>query len=107
VAAVTDGTSHTILVGEKSMDVKNYDTGTWYNDEPFFTGGSGGTFRWGDRILQDARNIVFEGNWGSDHTGGAQFLFADGSVHLLNYATAPDVMAGLLTPSGGEVVLDF
>src|SRR5262249_58847202 len=39
LADITDGTSHTALVGEKAMDPANYDTGSWYYDEPFFTGG--------------------------------------------------------------------
>jgi prepilin-type N-terminal cleavage/methylation domain-containing protein/prepilin-type processing-associated H-X9-DG protein len=37
------------------------------------------------------------------HTGGAHFLFADGSVQFLSYAAAP-VVPALATRSGGEVV---
>jgi len=43
--SVPDGASNTILVGEKAMAVDAYNTGGWYWDEPFFTGGSGGTVR--------------------------------------------------------------
>ena len=35
---------------------------------------------------------------------GAQFVFADGSVRQVLYAAPPNVVAALLTPSGGEVV---
>jgi prepilin-type processing-associated H-X9-DG protein len=39
----------------------------------------------------------------SPHPGGANFLFADGSVRLIRY-TARDVMPALATRAGGEVV---
>ncbi len=42
---IRDGSSNTILVGEKAMAVAAYNTGGWYWDEPIFVGGSGGTIR--------------------------------------------------------------
>ena len=108
LAAITDGTSNTLLVGEKAMAPQDYTSGTWYWDEPFFTGGSDGTVRSGTLILHDARaledGLQFRWNWGSPHTAGAQFVFADGSVHSVLYAAPQSVVAALLTPSGGEVV---
>jgi len=44
-ADITDGAANTIIVGEKAMAVKAYNTGGWYWDEPIFVGGSGGTIR--------------------------------------------------------------
>jgi prepilin-type N-terminal cleavage/methylation domain-containing protein/prepilin-type processing-associated H-X9-DG protein len=109
LAAVTDGTSHTVLVGEKAMSPLNYSTGTWYWDEPFFTGGSGGTQRWGNRIVHDSPNMGFtyRDNWGAAHSAGAQFVFADGSARLISFSTSAAIVHGLLTPAGGEVVPDF
>ncbi len=100
---LTDGTAHTILVGEKAMEPKNYLTGTWFWDEPFFTGGAGGTARDGDLILRDGPGIRFPYNWGSAHAPGPQFLFGDGSVRLVRHGTAPVAVRALLTPNGGEV----
>ena len=37
------------------------------------------------------------------HTGGAHFLFADGSVHFLNYGAAP-LLPALASRAGGEAV---
>jgi prepilin-type N-terminal cleavage/methylation domain-containing protein/prepilin-type processing-associated H-X9-DG protein len=107
MAQFTDGMSNTILIGEKAMDPKNYQTGTWFWDEPFFLGGAGGTERSKPVVLRDARAISFQYTWGSAHGGGAQFLFADGSVHLLAYTTPSPVVLALMTPSGGEVTPDF
>jgi prepilin-type N-terminal cleavage/methylation domain-containing protein/prepilin-type processing-associated H-X9-DG protein len=42
---IKDGTSTTIVIGEKAMPMGAYSTGGWYWDEPFFAGGSGGTSR--------------------------------------------------------------
>lgn len=113
---ITDGTSHTFLIGEKAMSPLNYDTGTWYWDEPYFVGGSGGTQRGFAGIPGDGTSIVrddvkmgfaYRYNWGSPHSGGAQFLFADGSVRQVAYGTPPDVVMALMTPAGGEVVPEF
>lgn len=37
------------------------------------------------------------------HAGGANFLFADGSVHFLAYS-ADDILPALATRSGGEAI---
>jgi prepilin-type N-terminal cleavage/methylation domain-containing protein/prepilin-type processing-associated H-X9-DG protein len=107
LADLTDGASQTVLAGEKAMDPKNYRSGTWFWDEPFFVGGAGGTYRDGDQLLRDARGVKFPFNWGSSHPSGAQFLFADGSARLLAYGTPAATVKALLTPAGGEVVADY
>jgi prepilin-type N-terminal cleavage/methylation domain-containing protein/prepilin-type processing-associated H-X9-DG protein len=114
IRTITDGTAQTVLVAEKSMNPNDYESGTWYWDEPFFTGGSGGLHRgFGPpgtgleaNIIQDDINmgLGFRNNFGSAHGAGAQFLFADGSVRLLRFGTATSTVWALLTPRGGEVV---
>jgi prepilin-type N-terminal cleavage/methylation domain-containing protein/prepilin-type processing-associated H-X9-DG protein len=104
---IVDGTSNTLLLGEKAMDPQRYNTGGWYFDEPIFTGGSDGTGRQGTIIISDVesgRTGAFPWNWGSPHQAGPQFLFADGSVRTVSYATDGSVVWALLTPNGQEVV---
>jgi prepilin-type N-terminal cleavage/methylation domain-containing protein/prepilin-type processing-associated H-X9-DG protein len=104
IAEITDGTAHTILAGEKSLDTRAYDTGGWLWDEPIFAGGAaGGTVRSGAVVQRDAAEVPFPDNWGSAHVAGAQFLFADGSVRLVRYGVPELVLRPLLTPAGGEV----
>jgi prepilin-type processing-associated H-X9-DG protein len=106
IAEITNGTAHTILVGEKAVDPEAL-TSSWYWDEPFFLGGDGGTARDNFEVLRDAVGNHYKGNWGAAHAGGAQFLFADGAVHLLPYGTPWTTMLALLTPERGETVQDF
>lgn len=107
LTAISDGTSNTLLVGEKAMDPQRYNTGGWDFDEPVFTGGSDGTGRDGTVIVSDVvagRTGNFPWNWGSPHVAGAQFVFADGSVRAIPYGTDGALVWGLLTPDGGEVI---
>jgi hypothetical protein len=103
-ANIKDGLSNTILVGEKAMDQRSFNTGSWLWAEPVFSGGSGGTDRWGTLIIQDGVDTPFPTNWGSSHIGAAQFVFGDGAVRLLRFGTDGNVVFALLTPAGGEVV---
>jgi prepilin-type N-terminal cleavage/methylation domain-containing protein/prepilin-type processing-associated H-X9-DG protein len=124
IAQVTDGTSNTILIGEKAMDRTLYNTGTWWYDEPALSGGTAGTSRAGydstkkegvplfpDQALPlEAHDGMHEfflqggGAFGSPHPGGVQFVFCDGSVRSIPFSTSVTVIGYLLTPNGGEVV---
>jgi prepilin-type N-terminal cleavage/methylation domain-containing protein/prepilin-type processing-associated H-X9-DG protein len=104
ITNITDGTSNTILVGEKSMDPRGYTSGSWYWNQPVFSGGSGGTARLGTFVYPDAIGVPFGDHWGATHPGGANFLFADGSVRTLSYSIPNTEVLKMLTPSGGEVI---
>jgi prepilin-type processing-associated H-X9-DG protein len=104
IAQIVDGTSQTLLVGEKSVDPKNYLSGTWYFDEPFFTGGAAGTARFGTKVLQDSPGVNFQNHWGSAHQGVCNFVFADGHVSDIAFNVDQRVVEWLLTPGGREVL---
>jgi prepilin-type N-terminal cleavage/methylation domain-containing protein len=109
---ITDGTSNTICLGEKAMDIGYYNIGGWNWDEPIFSS-AGGTSRSGTAIRQDTRDTLpnpdkiasgfYVGNWGSPHPAGAQFLMFDGAVRLIRYGLDSASVNALLTPRGGEV----
>jgi prepilin-type N-terminal cleavage/methylation domain-containing protein len=99
-----DGLSNTILVGEKSLDPRGYDTGGWYWNEPVFSGGSGGTARWGTVIVRDRVGVPLATNWGSAHPAGAMFAFGDGSVRPLQHGLEGNIVLALLTHNRGEAV---
>jgi prepilin-type N-terminal cleavage/methylation domain-containing protein len=89
-----NGTSNTVLVGEKSMDPRCYgNTGSTYWDEDIYTGDYGGTARGhgatvgksGCLILKDGNGNTGN-NWGAPFDGGCPFVMSDGSVRLISYS---------------------
>jgi prepilin-type processing-associated H-X9-DG protein/prepilin-type N-terminal cleavage/methylation domain-containing protein len=113
---ITDGTSNTILVGEKAWSTAN---GTWcgavsggvivrgqYNPcQPVVPGASfpAATLVLSHAHLNNALNdpdgSAGMDDFGSKHPGGSNFLFADGSVHFLRSIPA-DNPDGSYTPEG-------
>ena len=98
-----DGMSNTIMIGEKAYDA-TAQTGSWYYDEGFFTGGSKGTSRIVPEMTRDGPNINYKDNWGSPHAEIVNFLYADGTVRGMGYGVSSQTMVALLTPNGNEVV---
>ena len=100
-AFVTDGTSHTMLVGEKALLVMQYrDTLTSGFDETLWKGGAGGTARGRNTttfntgqpspaIVQDSPTVTHGNRWGGPHPGTALFLILDGSVRGVKYGADP------------------
>jgi prepilin-type N-terminal cleavage/methylation domain-containing protein len=90
LSTIPDGTSNTILAGEKALDIDHYfnnDAGSGSWDESFFIGGYGGTGRGGAVVVQDRRNLDAgeNNNWGSPFPGASLFVLCDGSVRTVKY----------------------
>jgi prepilin-type N-terminal cleavage/methylation domain-containing protein len=87
-----NGTTNTILIGMKSIDVSYYEnTYSWGWDECIYSGGYGGTGRYCDnpgdcQIVRDGPGN--NNNWfGAPYDGGCPFLMTDGSVRTIAYGT--------------------
>jgi prepilin-type N-terminal cleavage/methylation domain-containing protein len=121
VATIRDGLSNTMFVGEKAMSPPAYTAGVWYWDEPYVMGGTGGTGRCGDGLYPDSQLVDFPelasgpgwtepnrscggGNWGAPNQAGPQFLFGDGSVRLVKYNTASNVVRNMIKPDDGNII---
>jgi hypothetical protein len=120
--SIRDGTSNTIFFGEKAMAPRAVAAGSWYWDEPVVMGGTGGTGRCGDELYTDRQLNDFPdlvsgpgwsvdgdscggGNWGTPGSGGPQFVFGDGSVRAVRFATPPPVVRTMIRPADGQAVL--
>ena len=114
VSDIPDGTSSTLMVAEDAGRPARWQAGRVVPGVFTFGGPWASYFNlvqvWGS--TQDgshrpgpcALNCT---NWGeiySFHSGGANTLFADGSVHFLSNGLSLRVLAALVTREGGEVV---
>lgn len=124
ISDAKDGASNTLLVGERPP---NYDmrVGWWYagwgqNKEGscemvlgvreqnvciyYVTNCPLGIYEYGPGKIDDPSSAF---HFWSLHSGGANFLFCDGSVHFIPYFANP-IMPAMATRNGGEaVVVDF
>jgi prepilin-type processing-associated H-X9-DG protein len=100
IAEVTDGTSNTILVGERYLQSDHYVTGqTGGDNDTLYTGYANDLYRSASSLLpplQDREGYDDNGfQFGSAHAGGCNYVFCDGSMHTLNYSIDPEVFGRL------------
>ncbi len=95
------GTSNTILVGEKSMDPDHYDNTNSSNwDECIYSGTYGGTTRWDYHSYKDTKGVNYGNQWGSPYDA-CPFLMVDGSARLIPYTF--DLSLGTGNPDIGPL----
>ncbi len=122
ILSITDGTSNTLLIGERPPSPDFY-YGHWYFSFGIGLTGTGdhilgvreqnmppvlsfarqcplGAYPFSPSNFQDPCGVF---HYWSPHPNGANFLFADGSVHYLTYAIN-NLMPALASRAGGEVV---
>ena len=127
ITDIVDGTSNTTIVGERSptpdgfygewnfYDPDSYgaarDTWGWYTFDGGFSGGAACNLPATFRAPRAASSFCNFNHLHSYHTGGANFLFGDGSVRFLTYAVAGplpsstrSILEAMVTFNGGEVI---
>ncbi len=98
---ISDGTTNTILVGEKFVRLQNYDQGYGSGDDQnLYAGFNSDTFRTTDHVPMkdywDPVNSDVGDDWfGSAHPGGANFAMCDGSVHVIKNEVTLEVYKGM------------
>jgi hypothetical protein len=122
-AEVTDGLSNTIMVSEDAGRPNFYINGQqmqygvsypWYrNGTPPTESNEGSGAGWADygsEFFTDGDGSNQHTNWSSNnevysfHPGGANHVFADGSVHFIKASVSPKVFVALISFNGGEVI---
>jgi prepilin-type N-terminal cleavage/methylation domain-containing protein/prepilin-type processing-associated H-X9-DG protein len=117
---VTDGTSNTIMLGERPPDALGI-YGTWEGIMSESGVGVAGLDEWTSftdfNTMTPCPFVALFGpastvndcaynNVSSFHTGGANFAFGDGSVRFISYSINPQTLTNLSTRTGGEVIDD-
>jgi hypothetical protein len=109
VADITDGASNTLAMGETTYANWNGD-GTPWAYRAWAASGIEAAEPINDWLWPHNNDPVIPGlaaSWSvpsSLHTGGCNFICADGSVHFISQNTSTGVMTQLSTVAGGEVV---
>ncbi len=104
LSQVTDGTSHTLIMGERG--ISNLDYGWPYCGMGELTNDSGD----GDNLLSTRDGLTAGSDGPADifhfwsyHPNLAQFICADGSGHVLSYDIDVPTFQALSTRAGGEI----
>jgi len=104
---LTDGTSNTIMIVECGGRPDRWDAGKKVSTGTILSAG------WADPSNQfyadqePGINYTNNDEIYSFHTGGANFLFADASVHFLSENISSETLVNLISHQGGEVVGEF
>ncbi len=118
---VPDGTSNTLMVGERWMRFDQYRGGAWNDDHGIISGLDQDHLRLGDRpplpnaLLDNAccdwwRDTrpggiaTFGSRFGGPHPAGMMSLFADGSVRIINWSVSQATFERLGRRNDGLVV---
>jgi prepilin-type N-terminal cleavage/methylation domain-containing protein/prepilin-type processing-associated H-X9-DG protein len=107
-AAITDGTSNTILVGEKRLDIAHIGQYQSDDNEGYTAGWDWDTIRHTNyRPYQDRPNSGSSNSFGSSHPSGCMFVFCDGSVKLIPYSINATTFARLGYRNDGQVLGNY
>jgi prepilin-type N-terminal cleavage/methylation domain-containing protein/prepilin-type processing-associated H-X9-DG protein len=112
VRRITDGLSKTLVISEKRLQPDRYLVGDWHDDRGWSDGWDPDTIRstafplrqdgMPEPDLGEERNFGY--CFGSAHPGGVNAVFADGSVHTINYDIDWVIFNRLGDRADGEVV---
>ncbi|MFO0808345.1 MAG: DUF1559 domain-containing protein [Gemmataceae bacterium] len=117
---ITDGTSNTIMVGEKALAIPGHDNDSGQDWAECITRGwGGGTGRAGNHIETDdvagqnsfylvqdnlLNDPVHNGHFGGPHSGVTLFVFADGSVRSLRNSISSSALCWTTGANDGQIV---
>jgi prepilin-type N-terminal cleavage/methylation domain-containing protein len=107
IANITDGTSNTLVIGEKFVRLSSYgfneDTALFNGDRPDPTLRVAGP-RW---PLARTVNEAYNRQFGGIHPGICQFVFLDGSIRSVSNVTSGTILGFLANREDGRTIPDF
>jgi hypothetical protein len=87
ISEITDGTSNTLMLGDKCLDLLHLGEPQSDDNEGYTAGWDHDVIRWtSNQPKPDTRNGGYgDGCFGSSHFGSFNAVFADGAVHRIRY----------------------
>jgi prepilin-type processing-associated H-X9-DG protein len=107
IAFITDGTSYTLLVGEKRLNADRVGTFQHDDNEGWTSGWDWDAVRWGNEPpARDHRDSGILGcaGFGSAHSCGFNAAFCDGSVRTIRYQVDPTMFRRVCIRNDGRVI---
>lgn len=112
---IEDGSSHTIFVGERVFEDSGGDLG-WMSGTRWTLRNTGTPLNKTPKLLSPQVRLMpgesaslpelastYVGGFGSNHRGGANFVYGDGSVHYLSELTSIQILQALAHRADGKV----
>lgn len=108
MSAIIDGTSNTVVFGEKRLNLRDYRTGSPFDDQGYSDGWDNDVVRC-TRISshvygRDPVSGVTEYSLGSAHVLGMQSAWADGSVRYISYSIDEEMFRRMASRLDGLVI---
>jgi prepilin-type N-terminal cleavage/methylation domain-containing protein/prepilin-type processing-associated H-X9-DG protein len=107
MADVTDGTSNTLLIADKRLNIGKLGQGQDDDDTGYASGFSNDVVRYTTKAPQpDYSATTGDGDFrfGSSHSGGFNAVFVDGSVHFISFSIDATVFSYLGNKNDGQVI---
>ncbi len=103
---ITDGTSHTYVIGEKYLNADNYTNSVEGTDNnPIYAGFDWDWQRWsGNGLVRDRKGLSDWLSFGGPHPAGANMAFCDGSVRHVMFSIDLATHTNLCHKSDGNVL---
>jgi len=105
---ISDGTSNTVMAGEKHVPPGSFGNPTPAFDGPAYNGDKGHSVRsLGSNTMARTPKDPAASKFGSWHTGVCNFVFGDGSVKSLRVSLDSTTQAALASRNGGETLANL
>ena len=119
IADIRDGTTNTLLIGERINDLRLWSKGWMVKNNPAIFQGKNVTWPLNTKETSlcyrhdmkpggcpsGSASLKFNNiPFGSRHVGGAHFAMADGSVHFINESISLKLYQDMATRKGNELV---
>jgi prepilin-type processing-associated H-X9-DG protein len=104
---IEDGSSNTLVIGEKRLRPSEYDFGAWFDDKGWSDGWDPDTLRYSICPLKQDDDDPSPGlaySFGAAHPGGMNSGFADGSGRSIKYDIDLELFNNLAHRADGDVV---